>query len=968
MKSFLEYVAEDIIGKYGTELADTVVVFPNKRASLFLNDYLAHAAGKPLWSPAYITISDLFRSHSKLVVGDDIKLVCDLHKSFRECTGIDEPLDHFYGWGQLLLSDFDDLDKNMAEADKVFATLRDIHELDGVSYLSEVQFEAIKKFFSNFSEEHNSELKERFIRLWSKLYDIYLSFNTRLASQGLAYEGALYRSVATDESIVFEHERYLFVGFNLLHKVESNLFKRLKASGQAKFYWDFDSYYMPSDKSIQNEAGHYIASYLADFPNELDTSSTDIYCNFDSRKSITYISASTETIQARYASKWLKRGKRIADGRKTAVVLCDESLLKAVIHSLPDDVGEVNITTGYPLIQSPLTSFIRVLVALQTIGYSPNRDRYRLHHVNMMLNHPYMHYISAQYGDLYQRLNKDGKVYYPGRKELCIDEGTELLFGGIDMNNEDVPLSGRLTSWLIRLLRLVARNSVGVTAPLFQESLFRMYTLLNRLDGLITSRDLLVDVNTLQRLMNQIIQTTSIPFHGEPAVGVQVMGVLETRNLDFDHLLILSCNEGNMPKGLGETSFIPYSLRKAYGLTTIDNKVAVYSYYFHRLLQRASDITIMYNESVSNSSTGEMSRFMSQIMIESSHVIEQKRLQSGQVPTLTARAEMPKTAEIMTRLLSRFDVSQSPASQETALLTPSAINRYMRCQLQFYFNYVCGIKELTEDDDSIDNRVFGNIFHSAAQKLYEHLSASGGQITKSMLQALLKSSVSIEQAVDEAFNDELFNGAIRKPEYNGLQLINRKVIAMYLHRLVEVDIEQAPFSIIGLETDVAAPFEVSSGANRFTTMIGGRVDRIDLVDGKEGKRLRVVDYKTGGRKIKPLSDLEAVFDPAMLKEHSDYYLQAMLYSMIVGRNADLNKGKWPTSPALLFIQHTVGEGYDPTLLFGKKPIIDAEEYHTAFMGSLKVKVDEMFNPEMPFAPTSDENICKNCPYSRICGA
>ena len=219
MKSFLEYVAEDIINKYGTDLSATAIVFPNKRASLFLNDYLVRAAGKPLWSPSYITISDLFRNHSDFVVGDDIKLVCDLHKSFIECTGIDEPLDHFYGWGQLLLSDFDDIDKNMADANKVFANLRDIHELDGLSYLSKEQVDAIKKFFSNFSEDHNSELKKRFIKLWSHFYDIYVSFNKRLNEQGLAYEGALYRSVVSDCNVVFGHERYLFVGFNLLHKV-----------------------------------------------------------------------------------------------------------------------------------------------------------------------------------------------------------------------------------------------------------------------------------------------------------------------------------------------------------------------------------------------------------------------------------------------------------------------------------------------------------------------------------------------------------------------------------------------------------------------------------------------------------------------------------------------------------------------------------------------------------------------------
>ena len=321
MKTFLQYIAQDIISKYGTNLSRIAVVFPNKRASLFLNEELARLADKPLWSPSYITISDLFRRHSKLQAGDPIKLICDLHKVFCSCTGSSESLDEFYGWGQLLIADFDDIDKNMADADKVFANLKDIHELDDVTYLTDEQKEMLQKFFSNFSEEHNTKLKERFLSLWSHFDDIYHQFNTRLIEQGIAYEGALYRKVVEDADIEFNFDTYLFVGFNMMQKVELSLCDRLQKQGKAKFYWDYDDYYM------QTEAGTYIRQYLAHYPNELDNTNSNIYHNFARPKQVTYISAATENIQARYVSEWLKANNRIEAGRRTAVVMADEALL-----------------------------------------------------------------------------------------------------------------------------------------------------------------------------------------------------------------------------------------------------------------------------------------------------------------------------------------------------------------------------------------------------------------------------------------------------------------------------------------------------------------------------------------------------------------------------------------------------------------------------------------------------------------
>ena len=938
MKSFLEYVAEDLLSKYGTDLAHVAVVFPNKRASLFLNECLARKAGKPLWSPTYITISDLFRNHSSLKVADPIMLVCELHKCFTACTGIDESLDHFYGWGLLLLSDFDDLDKNMAPADRVFANLRDIHELDDLSYLTPEQKETLHRFFSNFSEEHNTELKERFLRLWSKMGDIYNTFHQRLAEQLMAYEGALYRQVATDEHIQFNYDTYVFIGFNMLQQVEQTLFRRLMKEGKARFYWDFDEYYL-------HTAGHYIAQYLNEFPNELDIHDADIYRNFGRQKQITYISAPTENIQARYLSQWLDK-ERTAAGRRTAIVLCNEGLLQTVIHCLPEHVEKANVTTGYPLIQTPVASLITQLITLQTVGFASQTGHYRLRYINAVLRHPYARHISPLAQELQKELN-DKKIYYPATAQLSRDEELSLLFSPL---TDTKTFTADLLHWLLSLIKHIATHITDPTA-ITQESLFRMYTLLNRVSGLIDSGYLTVDIITLHRLITQIVSTTTIPFHGEPAEGIQIMGVLETRNLDFDHIILLSCNEGNMPRGVNDTSFIPYSIRKAYGLTTIDHKVTIYAYYFHRLLQRASDITLVYGHATADGQTGEMSRFMLQMMVESGQSIRKLTLQAGQQPEQRQPQAIQKTEAVM-GILTQINT-----------LAPTAINTYMRCPLRFFYRYVSGLSEPDEtDENAIDNRIFGNIFHQAAQNIYEKLMQVSPTITSGYIDRLLKTEVDIERAVDDAFRQELFHINDPKrplPPFDGLQLINREVIIKYLRLLLEIDRRLTPFTILGLETDAMMPWQLDGR----TITIGGRIDRLDRITDKDGtERIRVIDYKTGARRLKPLADIDAIFAQDSLKDHSDYYLQAFLYSCIVRQKHDT-----AVSPALLFIQHAGTEDYDPTLRLGKEAVHDIIDVTERFMLLIKEKIDEIFNPAIDFIPTDDRDRCRSCPYAMLCG-
>lgn len=957
-RTFLEYVAEDMLAKWGTDMSRIVVVFPNKRAALFMNEYMARMAGKPMWSPAYTTISELFGKHSEYVVGDSIKLVCDLHKSFVKCTGIDETLDHFYGWGQLLLTDFDDIDKNMADADKIFCNLKDIHELDDLSYLTDEQRELLKRFFANFSHDQETELKKRFLSLWSHFGDIYHDYNQRLRNQGIGYEGAIYREVATRKDIEFEYDTYIFVGFNLLQKVEQELFANLKKAGKAHFYWDFDTYYMPRNNSAYtNAAGKYIAMYLEDFPNELDVCSADIYQNMRRPKDVSFVMASTENIQARYASQWLREEGRCLAGRKTAVVMCDEAILAPIIQSLPPEADKVNITSGFPLGMTPIASFVSLLLDTYTSGIAGKGTCYRAQYASKLLRHAYTRYISDKANDVYATI-KEQHLVYPDQATLTMngeDQGLALLFKTINIGNV------HLLHHVETIIKLIGVNAKDTEDAFLQESVFRMYTIINRLEQLAANGDMDVDINTLRRLIKQLIAAATIPFHGEPVVGIQIMGVLETRNLDFKHLLLLSCNEGNMPKGVNDSSFIPYAIRKAHGLTTIDNKVAIYSYYFHRLLQRAEDITIVYNNTTDNGHTGEMSRFMLQMMVDGQQKIKHYNLLADNSPI----AHKPKSVSKAGSIKEKLDGMKS--------LSPSAINKYIKCPLMFFYQYVASIKEPDCEDDVVDNRMFGNIFHKSAQLIYDDImSHNNGRIEKASIQKYLNTKGLLESIVDRAFNEELFKvkNSMRSPYYNGLHLINRKVLIEYLRQLLHSDQRTAPFEMLALEDAVYTQIAFETEDNNVRKIrIGGIIDRLDRVtDARTGvSTIRVVDYKTGIQATRKIKEIEEIFsDMNISQKHSDYYLQAILYSLIVDNSTKYNKQKDCVSPALLFVKQASKENYDPVLEIDSQKIANVREYKVEFEQHLKEVLHDIFNTNLPFTPTTDNTRCDKCAYRRIC--
>lgn len=972
--TYIEKLAADLLRRFGTDLSRIAVVFPNKRASLFLNKELARQAAAisgdnkgVLWSPAYITISDLFRRHSDLQVADQIMLVCRLYDVFMRCTGFEgESLDHFYNWGVLLLSDFDDLDKNMADASQVFSLVRDLRELDDVSYLTPTQREALKEFFTSFSDDHPSLLRKKFLQLWDRLYDIYETFRNELRDDKMAYEGMLYRDVCEQSETDFEYDCYCFVGFNMLQQVEQHLFTRLKRSGKALFYWDYDRYYLNNN----HEAGHFISDYLLRFPDAMPKDSTEesFYTSPDSK--LTYISATTENLQGRYVHDWLLEKDRWKAGPRTAIVMSDEHLLQTIIRSLPEEVESVNITAGYPLSQSPVVSLLQLLIEMHVEGRILGTSKYRLKYVNRVLRHPFAKHISPNAMPLCKSLN-DSHKYYPSRQELCAtfpDEGLDLLF--IDLDTISQPReSARLFAWLMQLVLHIARDS-GLTA-LDAEALYRTHQVLQRLFTLIADDVLTADITTCRRLLMQIVSTTTVPYHGEPIAGIQIMGVLETRCLDFDHVLLLSCNEGNMPKGVNDSSFIPHSVRLAHGMTTVEHKVGIYSYYFHRLLQRAQDVTLTYNSSTEGINIGEMSRFMLQLMVESGLTISQRNLQAGQETSTSRPSPIVKDKVVMQRL---YDLYTRPIDAEgrQKRISPSSLGVYLRCQLRYYYQHVLGISELQEDTDEMDNKMFGNIFHKAAELAYRAMQDRQGWVYADVIKRTVGDDLLIESFVDQAFREELFkikdHNTAFTPEYNGLQLINRNVILALLKQLLRYDLNDAPIQIRGLERHVSMHInldatDLDGNAVTLPLTIGGIIDRLDMVK----DTIRVIDYKTGFNTQGAMADVSAIFQPENIGRHSDYYLQTMLYSYIVRHSRALNPTSLPVSPALLFVQKTRTDGYTPVLSIADRQISDIKDVEPEYIAALTQLIRDIMNPQLPFAPTENADSCKHCPFLSICG-
>ena len=578
-----------------------------------MDRYLYNCAGHPIWSPSYISLDELFGDLSSLSKESQIRAVCTLHEIFCRLTGSTEPLDDFFYWGELMLADFDDIDKNHVEAERLFVNLANIKDIEGqFDYLTPEQRELLSRFFSGLhSEAQQTELKRRFIELWQVMGKIYEELRTTLSTRGVAYEGMLYRDgIEHFDASWLTYDHYIVVGFNVLNRVEQELFDHLKESGKALFYWDYDLHYYDN---VHHEAGTFVRENILRYGNALEAS--ELYDNLRHLPEITYISASTDNAQARYLNTWISDNLTERE-EETAVVLCNEDIVQPALHALPcDKVKNVNITMGFKLVQTAPYTLMSAFLNLHTKGFDETQGMYMLSEVVTLLSNPYILQLFPEAEALRNKLLQSKRIYINPSVHEYEDVRLKALLTQPTSNHE---LLTTLAMLIGNAGRLFASSSDREShmVQLAEESLFQIHRTIENFKALIEEGTLRITAKTLVRLMQRMMSQVSIPFHGEPAIGLQVMGVLETRNLDFRHLILLSANEGKLPRSAHESSFIPYNLREAFGMNTMQRQNAVYAYYFYRAIQRAEKVTIVYNNGTDGMNKQEPSRYIMQLQVE----------------------------------------------------------------------------------------------------------------------------------------------------------------------------------------------------------------------------------------------------------------------------------------------------------------------------------------------------------------
>ena len=960
MTTFLETVANDIFQRLDGHLEHLTIVFPNKRAGLFFNQHLAHYAKRPIWTPRYMTISELFREMSPLTVADPIHLICLLYPIYLKAIGKtaeEKPFDQFYAWGELMLSDFEDIDNNLARADKLFRNIEELNELTDLNFLSEQQLSTIKDFFTHFNPEQHTELKERFLDIWNHLLPIYETFREELRQRNLAYNGMLQRDIAETRPALPQNgcRQYAFVGFNVLTPSEQALFGHVRQSAeQTFFYWDFDTTYMEDN----NPTGRFIRANIAKFGS---TFSLDHPCydNLSKPKNITFVSASTENAQARHAGDLLQSLKeKIQDAplNQTAIVLCNEALLQPLLHSIPADYP-LNVTMGFPLQQTPICTFLQAILDFQIHG-QVRSGWWRIPSVLTLLNHPYTRHLapSASADLVTELLHK--KTPYASPELFKGDPFLSLIF----QHQDTTPA---LLNYLSDITLYIGRSyadtpNTDFDTQLYLEAIFQVHTILNRLRTIFDTSTFTITRDTCVRLIRQLIRNRTIPFHGEPAVGLQVMGLLETRNLDFQNLIVLSTNEGNLPPRTRRASFIPYSLREAYGMTTIERQTNLYAYYFYRLLQRAENATLLYNNNTDGLTRGEMSRFMMQLLIHPTigPTICQQHLTS---PLSTAP-----------RSITELSLTATSAPMKPIKLSPSAINTYLNCPLKYYLQYIVKLKPEAAQTEEIGNDIFGTIFHQCMEDIYTQNFPLNRPIQSHQLQQLANKRDELAHITDRAFNKVFFNLSEEEldntPRYNGNQQLRREVVITLLQKQLKYDATLCPLTVLHVEYDKAVTTLrlPDTSFPHSEIQLGGIIDRVDRIT-KDGKEyLRIVDYKTS-QKAQTAANIDALFDIAHPDKRPYHILQAFYYADVY---TDVHPDT-PVAPALMYVHSAHPDTHLPFIqLTGteEKDITDfATQCKAEFHDKVVETVLDILNPEIPFTQSPTRHACKYCDFAHLCG-
>lgn len=943
-------MAESVMKKHAS-LDGITIVFPNRRAVLYFHKHLGDLLDKPTFAPRLMTIEEFVAGLSPLYVPDRLELI---HRLYTIYSGVmsarqdgeesqRESFDQFYFWGDMLLRDFDEVDKYRIDAKQLFRDLSNQKELDsGFDFLTDEQLEYLKSFWGTFTGALN-ENKRKFLRVWRLLPSVYEQYRDHLLGLNLAYDGLLQRQVVESLETLSGPNRgtVIFAGFNALTGVEERIISHFVSKHNAEVYWDLDAYYVNNQAQ---EAGRFFREYQK-HPDLKPTFPADIPSNFCQAKQVRVLGSAQHIGQAKLLSAMLaEKWKEGFDPQETLIVLPDEKLLLPVLHSVSGQVEKMNVTMGFPLDSTPVFNLIEFLVELQQ---QYRNELFNHRQVLSLLSHPYV--VAA-----------DPSHAYHARKDIINRNQGSVP---VTTLQQGPPLYGILfqpmkQQHILDYLReaLIAVGSLESITPLDKEYVFEGLKLVNRLrevmgaDPIPGEKDQKEVLKSFTRLFRQLGRSQKIPFTGEPLRGLQIMGVLETRNLDFKNVFVLSLNEGSLPSSGAKASYIPYNIRKAYSLPTAEHQDAMYAYLFYRVLQRAENVFLFYNTEPDILGQGEMSRFLQQLFVESGWNVRPEILHTPIQPQPVVPIVIEKDERVR-QGLARLNEGRSQFKG----ISPSALNSYIDCSLQFYFRQVAKLREPNEVEDYVDARLFGNLLHDVMEQFYKRIQVRK-KSTRIEPADFANHAAVVRQLIDEAFVSHYGLDPNRKVVYEGQTLVAREVIRTFVEKVLEHDKAYAPFHIEGLEQgewELNVPIPHDPGH----VILSGKIDRLD----RKNNTVRILDYKTGKGDL-DFANVDSLFNGDKKRNRAAF--QTLIYALLY--QASNPSSDVALVPGLVSRQSLFTNEFHPNLTVDDEVLTDAREILPEFQAKLSALLAEIFDPAKPFVQTENTEHCKYCPYRAMC--
>ena len=969
MTPFLKQVADHYYNE--GKIEDKCFVFPNRRSMIWFRKHLCTAVRDlPLLAPQMLTINDFFGKASGVPASDRVRLLLELYDSYKELNLKAESLDEFIFWGDVILADFNDVDKYMVDPKQLFANVADFKALqDTFEYLTDTQREAIKGFLSHFNDQSGKltvdlgtddpDVKGRFLQIWNILYPLYVSYNKSLADKGMAYEGMVYRGLAERlkdmpvddvfQGIFHEGTTFVFVGLNALNECEKTLLRKLRDAGKAEFCWDWSGDMI---RDPQNRSSFFMADNVLEFPQAAQWDPEGVRC-----PEINVISVASSAGQAKRLPDILRQ--RSGATEECAVVLPDEGLLKSVLNSIPEEIHDINVTMGLPMSGSLFYTMMADISAIQ-MHVVKRKDTWLFYHKqvwDLFSSEIFRKAADEKTMEIVAKVKEKARYYIPN-EEL---NGTPLM----DAIFRPVIMDPKMASAAqIASFAQYQKDVIEVIAP----SIIDDDTLALELEyakEYYKCINVLIEISpqvlpmTYLRLLGQLLASVSVPFKGEPLKGLQIMGPLETRALDFRDLIIMSANEGVFPRRNVSSSFIPPELRKGFGMPTYEFQDAVWAYYFYRMISRAEKVWMLVDSRTEGLKSGEESRYIKQLEYHFGVPLKRSVVKFGSMKTAVL-PDISKTEEDVVRI------------KET-VLSATTLQNYLTCPAKFYYGTVKGLEVEEEVAESLDYGMFGTVYHDTMRALYTSEEAMDpefsfndreakgglkGEALKTVSQSYIEGWLHRKEDIKTKVK-ALIMMQLNTIEVSGRNLVVADVIVRYIIKTLQCDLDllkkegRDSFEILGREIRVAGEF----CGQRFK----GFIDRLDSF--KEGEA-RVVDYKTG----KVLEDdenihdgnaeeiAEKIFHPDM-KNWPKIALQFYIYDMLVQSRPEIKGRK---------ICNCV---YSTANLFKEPPVTVPmnAKFYDAVSERLEAMLDQMYDTSVPFHRTDDEKTCTYCDFRMICG-